>query len=286
MNFPNYDLHCHTTVSDGELSPEKLYELALEQEIEVLAVTDHDTVDGYRHLIGLQQQGLLGTQIKLISGAEFTCLLDNQILHIVALNIDINHPVLLEHIEQLKELRLDRAERIAKKLMKRKLPDLLPLVISKSGQGQIGRPHFAKVLCDLKIVATEAEAFKKYLGAGKVANVKVAWPELETVLNIISLCGGVSVLAHPTKYNLTMSKLRRIIAAFKILGGTGIEISYPGINREQQNILQYEVEKNKLLVSAGSDFHTLKNKWTVLGRYPALPTGLPHVLSECLKLGV
>ncbi|EPJ52159.1 MAG: hypothetical protein OFPI_15280 [Osedax symbiont Rs2] len=166
------------------------------------------------------------------------------------------------------------------------MPDILALVISKSGQGQIGRPHFAKVLCDLKIVTTEAEAFKKYLGAGKPANVKVAWPELETVLQMISLCGGVSILAHPTKYNLTMSKLRRIIAAFKILGGTGIEISYPGINREQQNILQYEVEKNQLLVSAGSDFHTSKNKWTVLGRYPILPAGLPHVLSKCLNLSV
>ena len=113
MNFPNYDLHCHTTASDGELSPQELYELALEQEVEVLAVTDHDTVDGYRQLIELQQQGLLSRQVKLVAGAEFTCLLDNQILHIVALDIDINHPVLLEHLSLLKELRIDRAERIA-----------------------------------------------------------------------------------------------------------------------------------------------------------------------------
>ena len=131
-------------------------------------------------------------------------------------------------------------------------------------------------------MSTEAEAFKKYLGAGKVANVSVQWPTLEQVLKVIKQSGGVSVLAHPTKYKLTMSKLRRIIAEFKLLGGDAIELGYPGVNVQQQNILKFEIEKHQLLVSAGSDFHTPENKWTTLGRYPKISDDLPHVLTKCL----
>ncbi|MCJ8339251.1 MAG: PHP domain-containing protein [Pseudomonadales bacterium] len=282
MIFSQYDLHTHTTASDGVLSPVALYESALQNEIKILAVTDHDTVAGCSQLLSLQRSGEISDQIKLISGAELTCVLDRQVLHIVALGIQIDNPALIEHLSLLESLRLDRAERIAAKLVKKKLPDILSLVYEKAAGGQVGRPHFAKVLCDLKLVSSEAEAFKKYLGAGKVANVSVEWPSLEQVINVIKQSAGVSVLAHPTKYKLTMSKLRRIIAEFKLLGGDGIEISYPGVNIEQQNILKFEIEKHQLLVSAGSDFHTPENKWTTLGRYPKVADDLPHILTKCL----
>lgn len=282
MNYPLYDLHCHSTASDGSLSPEKVYELASEKGIEILALTDHDTVNGYLELCELQHQGEISNSIRLISGAEFTCQLDSQVLHIVGLNMDINNQQLIEHFNLLSQLRIDRAERIAVKLAKKKIENILPLVIAKAEGAQIGRPHFASVLCDLKVVQTPAEAFKKYLGAGKVANVKVDWPSLESVLDVIKESGGVAILAHPTKYNLTMSKLRRIINVFKLYKGDAVEISYPGINREQQNIIKYEVDKHQLMVSAGSDFHTPANKWTQLGHYPAIDTNLPHVLSVCL----
>jgi len=282
MTFSHYDLHTHTTASDGVLSPAALFASALDHGIEILAITDHDTIDGYSQLLSLQQSGKISDQIKLISGAELTCVLERQVLHIVALNIQMDNPGLIEHLSMLETLRLDRAERIAEKLVKKKLPNILSLVHEKAAGAQIGRPHFAKVLCDLKLVSSEAEAFKKYLGAGKVANVSVQWPTLEQVLEVIKQSGGVSVLAHPTKYKLTMSKLRRIIAEFKLLGGDAIEISYPGVNVQQQNILKFEIDKHQLSVSAGSDFHAPENKWTTLGRYPKVADDLPHVLTKCL----
>jgi predicted metal-dependent phosphoesterase TrpH len=284
MNFPVYDLHCHTTASDGDLSPAVLLNLAVEKGIKVLAITDHDTVAGTLEVLKLQQEGVLPNTVRIIPGVELTSVLDNQMLHIVALDFDLEHPALTNHLDHLSFLREERAARIAQKLEKKKLPNILSLVYEKAAGAQIGRPHFAKVLFDLGIVNTEAEAFKKYLGAGKIANVKVEWPELETVLELIKKCDGISVLAHPTKYNLTMSKLRRIISAFKILDGDAIEFSYPGINREQQNILMYEVEKHQLLISAGSDFHTPANKWTELGRYPEITQNLPHVLNKCKQM--
>jgi predicted metal-dependent phosphoesterase TrpH len=280
MAFLKYDLHTHTTASDGSLSPIELFELADKHNIKNLAITDHDTVAGVRYLLDLQQKKLLNAEIKIIAGAEFTCLLNNQILHVVALNVDLNNDLLNEHVLKLHELRIERAEKISQKLQKCKLPDLMPYVLAKVKDGQIGRPHFAKVLCDLGVVANEAAAFKKYLGAGKSANVKVQWPELEEVLAVISGAGGVAVLAHPTKYKLTMSKLRKIIATFAELGGEAIEISYPGVTLEQQKILKYEADKHALSVSAGSDFHTPDNSWIELGRYPDLPSDLPHVLSK------
>lgn len=280
MILPKYDLHTHTTASDGVLSPLALYQLAAEKGVEVLAITDHDTVEGIKDLqkyLGLES---VESGPRLIAGAEFTCLFEKQVLHVVGLGLNVDHVELKQHLSGLEELRLDRARRIAAKLEKKKMPNVFELVLEKAAGAQIGRPHFAKVLCDLKIVSTEADAFKKYLGAGKIGNVSVAWPSLEKVLEVITSSGAVSVLAHPTKYNLTMSKLRKVIAAFSELGGNAIELGYPGINREQQNILAFEADKHNLSVSAGSDFHTPLNRWTVVGAHPPIPDNLPHILNH------
>lgn len=279
MSFLKYDLHTHTTASDGHLTPVELYHRADEQNIKTLAITDHDCVNGIRDLIELQNRNAINNHIKLIPGTELTCLINKQVLHVVALNISLDCPKLLLYLEKLKRLRIERAIKISEKLQKYKLPNILPDVLALVDGGQIGRPHFAKVLTDKGFAASEAAAFNKYLGAGKGANVKVQWPELEETLSVISQAGGISIIAHPTKYKLTMSKLRKVIAEFKGLGGDGIEISYPGITKEQQNIIKFEAKKHDLMVSAGSDFHTPINKWVELGKYPDLPESIPHVLN-------
>ncbi len=280
MHTIKSDLHTHTTASDGVLSPLALFELAQDYSVDVLAVTDHDSTKGIEELIALQKDGHISSKIKLIAGAELTCLIDKQVLHIIALGIELDNPQLRIHMLALESLRTDRARRIADKLIKKQLPDLLPFVLKKARGAQIGRPHFAKVMCDLKIVNCENDAFKKYLGAGKSANVSVQWPALANVLDVIHQAGGRAILAHPTKYKLSMSKLRKIIATFKALGGDGLEISYPGVTKEQQNILVYETAKHQLMVSAGSDFHTPENRWTTLGHYPQVPENLVHVLDK------
>lgn len=282
MEQLKYDLHTHSIASDGVLSVNQLFDLAIEHNINYLALTDHDTINGSKSLFEYQKTQGHETSLNVISGAELTCMLGKQVLHIVALDIELDNPCLKDHLSRLSTLRYERAVRIASKLEKKKIPNLLPMIEAKVDSGLIARPHFARALCELGYVKSEAEAFKRYLGRGKVADVSVEWPELEDVLDIIKKAKGISVLAHPTKYNLTTSKLRRILEEFKLLGGEAVEVSYPGISIEQQRILSYEAEKHSLMVSAGSDLHDPQNKWTVLGRYPAISPNLPHVLDKIL----
>lgn len=272
-----YDLHCHSNASDGTLSPLQLVDAAVAKGVQLLALTDHDTVAGVKQLYASEHTL---RDIQLVPGVEFTCKFEKQVLHVVALGLDIHSERLAKHLTLLDQLRFERAERIAYKLTKKKLPDVLPAVLKRVDGGQIARPHFAKVLCDLGIVRSQGEAFDKYLGKGKVGDVSVEWPELESLLSLINACGGVSVLAHPTKYRLKINKVRKLLACFKALGGDAVEISYPGITPEQQAIIKYEALEHGLFVSAGSDFHDPEYKWTELGRFPQVPEGVPHILTK------
>lgn len=281
-DYPHYDLHCHSSASDGMLSPSELLSLAQEKGLRCLALTDHDTVAGVSAINEMQSQGEF-SDLTIINGAEFTCLLDRQVLHVVGLNLNLASVTLHTYLQQLDQLRYERAERIAHKLVKKKLPNILPQVLEEAAGGQLARPHFARVLCRMGVVQTQSEAFDKYLGRGKAGDVSVQWPDVEHLLAVIRESGGLAILAHPTKYNLTMSKLRKVIAAFKDFGGHAVEISYPGINKEQQNIIKYEALKHELMVSAGSDFHDPGYRWTDLGSYPQVPEGVPHVLDVLIK---
>ncbi|KXJ57046.1 MAG: phosphotransferase [Neptuniibacter sp. Phe_28] len=277
MELPKYDLHCHTTASDGALEPHVLLARAKERQIEVLAITDHDTLAGIAQFSDEDLEG-----IRLISGVEFTCTWNQRVLHIVGLGLDVTSVELKDYLATLSALRLARARKVADQLMTMGLPDLYLAAKEKGGEGVIGRPHFARVMLEQGLVSTEQQAFKKYLGIGKKGDVKMEWPSLVEVLSVIKNAGGVSILAHPTKYKMTFTKLRGAINDFTEAGGDGIEVSYPGMTPDHHfQLLRIAKEKN-MMISAGSDFHSPGHTWTDLGKYPPLKSNVNHVLNYLL----
>lgn len=277
MDLPRYDLHCHSTASDGVLSPSELLNLAHEKGLEVLALTDHDTIAGFNELKALNRN-----QVKIISGSEFTCQWNSRILHIVGLGIDSESAKLKKYFVHLEFLRTQRAKEIASRLIKMGLPDLFSDAEKAADGGSIGRPHFARVMLEKGLVSNEQQAFKKYLGAGKKGDVKIEWPDLSETISTISESSGLSVLAHPTKYKMTFTKIREVIAAFKELGGAGIEVSYPGVTPDQHMHLNRIAKNNQLMISAGSDFHSPNHGWTDLGKFPPLKETENHILHRLL----
>ncbi|WP_417228118.1 PHP domain-containing protein [Amphritea sp.] len=277
--LPFSDLHCHSCYSDGELTPAELLQGAHERGVAVFAITDHDTVAG----IGELRTAAADYDVKVLSGIELTSEWGRNMVHIVGLGFDEHHPALCDYLRKIDQLRLQRAGLINEKLMKRNMPDLLPRVLELSGTGQVGRPHFAQAMVEAGVVKNEVQAFNRYLGAGKVGDVKAEWPTMEEAIDIIHQAGGIAVLAHPTKYNMTFTKVRILTGGFCEQGGDAIEISYPGIESGHQLQLDKLASKFNIMVSAGSDFHKRQFHWTDIGKYPRYSSVNHHVLSKLLQ---
>jgi 3',5'-nucleoside bisphosphate phosphatase len=261
----NIDFHCHTTASDGSLDPSTLIDLALERDVKMLSVTDHDTMDAYR------QFGPAANQLQLIPGIELSTQWSRRGVHIVGLNVDIDSEPMEQAIRQQSAARQGRAEIIAERLARLGFSGCLEGAQSFSSGPQVGRPHFAQYLLKIGAVSTIDQAFKRYLGAGKVGDVKDQWPELDTVIGWIRDAGGVAVLAHPTKYKVTRTKLVELIGAFKAAGGEAMEVisgaQVPSVTRDMARLCR----DSGLDASCGSDFHSLNQPWASLGHVAPLP---------------
>ncbi|PIE24920.1 MAG: phosphatase [Neptuniibacter caesariensis] len=277
MDLPRYDLHCHSTASDGTLTPTELLQRAEQKGIKVLALTDHDTIQGAIELTRSSQY-----KVKLISGAELTCAWNGRVIHIVGLGFDLESADMSDYLQNIAQLRVERARKITLQLMQLGLPDLYDEAKNLSDGGSIGRPHFAKAMVKLGLVASEQQAFKKYLAVGKKGDVKMQWPDISDTVDVIKQAGGFSVIAHPTKYKMTFTKLRAVVADFVQCGGDGLEVSYPGVTPDQHYHLLRIADQYNLLTSAGSDFHSPAQGWAELGKYPPLKSVKNHILSHLL----
>ena len=270
-----YDLHCHSTASDGALSPRDLVSRAFEQGVNVLALTDHDTVDGLEEArLQAQQLG-----IRLINGIELSCTHLNQCLHIVGLNIDPDHPGLREGLSKQQALRDERAKRIADKLAKKGIPGVYEAVLVNAGKGEITRTHFAEYLLRQAYVNSMQEAFDRYLNKGQPAYVSTTWASLEEVVSWIVNAGGIAVLAHPLRYKLSNKWINRALAVFKEAGGQGIEVVNGRGSLEEVRLAQQFAERHQLVASTGSDFHAPDSPYLELGRLVELPATLIPVWS-------
>ncbi len=266
---PKFDLHMHSTASDGALSPAELVGRAAEASIRYLALTDHDT------LAGLSEARAEAARhgIRFIPGVELTCRWHKRTLHLLGLGIDPEYEGWREYEARLQRLRERRAETIAAKLKGKRAPeDILERARKHAGRGQIGRPHFARALLEAGMVSSENEAFDRYLGQGKVGDVKAEWPDVTEAIAIVQASGGKAVLAHPTKYRMTFSRLRLLLSALAEAGVDGFEIGYPGISQDYIRLLLKQAEVLNLQVSSGSDFHSPEHHWTGLGRFPRVET--------------
>ncbi|TGN41312.1 PHP domain-containing protein [Marinobacter confluentis] len=267
------DLHCHSTASDGALSPEDLITRASEKGVTHLALTDHDTVAGLTRAAS----SAAGAGISLISGTELSCVWRSQTIHVVGLDFDSDDPVFRAALDRQNDNRWGRARAITDKLSRLGVDDLLGKATLCANGDVPGRPHFARVLVDEGIVKDPAQAFKRHLGAGKPGDVKAFWPELEEVVQWIVDAGGVAVLAHPRKYRLTATRLRALVADFKRAGGRSIEVSTSGQSSGDLGFLAELCRREELLGSQGSDFHFPGAPWCELGRITKMPDGIEPV---------
>ncbi len=262
-----YDLHSHSTASDGALSPTELVIRAKAQKVTALALTDHDTISGLNEAI--ETANLM--EIKLIPGIELSTTWKKRCLHIVGLNIDPSSKILLDGLKYQQTIRAERAKTIALKLEKKGIKGAYEAVVSASKNGMITRSHFADFLLKENHVSQGQEAFDRYLGDGKPAYVATIWADLNEAINWIQQAGGVAVLAHPLRYKMTASWMRRLLVEFKEMGGVGIEVVTGRSSKEDIRISANYATKFELAGSVGSDFHTPKNQWVELGRFPQLP---------------
>ncbi|MDP7592989.1 MAG: PHP domain-containing protein [Litorilituus sp.] len=275
------DLHCHSHCSDGSLSPQTLIDRALNYQIAVLAITDHDTVAGYN----IAQDYLVekNMPIKLISGIEISTSWQGFEIHIVGLNLNVNHVALQQLIKDQQQAREERALAMGEKLAKCGFPTVYEEAKKIAGKGSITRAHFAKILFQQGHVGTLQKAFDQYLGKKgrntQRAYVKPNWCSVEQAVEVIHLAGGSAVMAHPIRYDLSAKWLRRLIVYFKESQGDALEVILPQMNPQQRQImLNYCLEYN-LHASTGSDFHH-PNKWSDLGRNLILPDGAIPVWAQ------
>ncbi|RDV24324.1 PHP domain-containing protein [Alteromonas aestuariivivens] len=257
------DLHSHTRFSDGQLTPSELVLRAHTMQVDVLAITDHDTVAGLDEAHACQAGQKRPMQI--IDGVEISTRWHGFDIHIVGLNVDRKAPCLTEKLAQQTKTRNERAAKIGEKLAKCGFEGVLEKARSLAGVGQVTRAHFARALVSDYGVANMDAAFKKYLGKGKRASVSAEWPSIEQAIGWIQQAGGQAVLAHPAHYDMTTKWLRRLVAEYASAGGDGIEAVFPGLNPDKQKIIAGLAVEYGLLASAGSDFH-FPSRWTELGR--------------------
>ncbi|HHF3004759.1 RNase RNM [Vibrio antiquarius] len=271
------DLHSHTTASDGRLEPKDLVERALSFDIEVLAITDHDTVDG----LALAKQHVQDNNlpIKIINGIEISTVWQNKDIHIVGLNIDPENEQLSVLIEQQKQHRITRSELIAERLQKATREGVLEEVRQIAGDAPVTRAHFAKWLVDNGYAKTMQMVFKKYLTRNNPGYVPPNWCSMKDAVDAIHAAGGLAVLAHPGRYKLTAKWIKRLLAAFVEANGDAMEVSQPQqAQQERRNLADYAIQY-KLLASQGSDFH-YPSPWMELGRNLWLPAGVEPVWKD------
>jgi len=249
------------------LAPEALIDRAIERNIETLAITDHDTMVGYRQVKDYaKERGL-----SLIPGIELSSQWRGIGIHVVGLGMDSTHPVIVEAERSQTEVRRERAKTIAQRLEKKLQKTIDFSAVEALAGGEVGRPHFAQYLVNEGMVSDRPTAFKKYLGAGKVGDVKSGWPEMETVVKWIVESGGQAVLAHPHHYKLTRTKLLDCLAAFQHAGGQAMEICCGLMDKNQAGQLKKIAQDQELLGSCGSDFHGPNKFGLDLGVMPPFP---------------
>lgn len=276
------DLHTHSNISDGTLSPELLVQAAIDVNLHMLALTDHDTMDGLQRAKNAAQ----GHDLNIISGAEISSQWSRPStkksygVHIVALNMQDEAPI-FEALEQQKRIRAQRAKVICELLEKcigfQIYDDVLAKVENQADR--VTRTHIAKTLVEKNVVTRPQQAFDRFLKEGKRAFVKFEGLGLKETIDVIHQSKGFAVLAHPTRYDLSATNVRYLIELFATSGGDAIELPPPIEPLSTRQMIDRMIEQYQLAVSIGSDFHGENMPWIKLGNTPK-PTDKQHGIWE------
>lgn len=264
----NYDLHCHSSISDGVLAPAQLVQRAAEKGVDVLALTDHDDVGGLHEAAQAAQAAGIG----FVNGVEISVTWSGVTLHVVGLNIDAASPALQNGLAIIQQGRRERAERIGRELGKHGIPDAYEGALRHATNPHlVGRTHFARFLIEQGVCKDVRSVFKKYLVRGKPGYVSHDWTSLDNAVAWIRAAGGQAVLAHPGRYDLKGKATRRLLGAFRELGGEGVEVVTGSHSPDQYTLFAELANLYGLSASRGSDFHAPGEYGRELGGGPALP---------------
>lgn len=266
------DLHVHSNASDGSLGAAEVRQRAAEHGVELMALTDHDTLAGFRRL-----RDRISPGPRVLCGVELSSVWRGVGVHVLGLGMAPEHPSTRFAEAYQQQARHRRGHLIAQRLAKLGLGETLDEARGYAGDAQLGRPHFARCLVERGIVANVAQAFDRYLGAGRAGDVKALWPSLTQVAEWVNKAGGVALLAHPLKYRLTNTRLRALVKEFRAAGGRGLEVISGSQSPDQTAHLARLAREHQLYASVGSDFHVPDLPWRELGCGGALPAGLEPV---------
>lgn len=266
-----YDLHSHSTASDGLLTPTELVLRAVEQKIDVLALTDHDTVAGVKEA----KYAAENQPIRLISGVEISIQWQEKSIHLAALNVDEDNLALQALLAQQGQCRELRAREIGEKLAKVGIPNAYEGA-KQLASGEVTRAHYGRFLVNNGYVKNDEQAFRRYLGMGKPAYVKPNWCDMQTAIDITHQAGGLICVAHPLRYKMTGRWIRKLLEEFKQRGGDGVEVAGCGQTPDQRQLLARWANEYRLLASVGSDFH-YPTGWIELGKNLQLPQSVTPI---------
>lgn len=240
------DLHIHTTASDGQSSPRAILALADRMKLACIAITDHDTLEGY-----LEARELEGDyEVELIPGIEITGGWEGRECHLLAYAFDPGHEAVRRLCRRHKRARLERGKWIIEQLAGEGIELDIEEVKVEANWGNIGRPHIASLLVKKGYVASSREAFIRYLGDHALGPIESDYFEFDEAVRMVKEAGGVAVLAHPGRL-YTASERRALAEA----GLDGIEVIHPSHDWETQKELEAFATRQDLLVTGGSDFH-------------------------------
>lgn len=272
--MPNVDLHCHSTVSDGALSPAALAARAKANGVDVWALTDHDELDG----IAEARKAAQSLGMKHVAGVEISVTWAGKTVHIVGLRIDETNEALRQGLMHTRSGRERRAHEMAAQLAAAGIPDAFDGALKFVGNPDlISRTHFARYILERGVCRDISDVFRNYLTEGKPGYVPHHWASLKDAVGWIRGAGGVAVVAHPGRYDFSDTALDALFAEFKQLGGTGVEVVTGSHTVDEYARFAGVALKLGLLASRGSDFHAPGESHADLGTLPPLPASLTPV---------
>ena len=270
----NADLHCHSVVSDGTLTPEALAARAKANGVQLWALTDHDEVGGQERAIASAK----ALDMKYVTGVEISITFAGKTVHIVGLGFDHTNTDLVQGLRNTRGGRAERAKEMSDGLAKVGIHGAFEGALKYAGNHElISRTHFARFLVESGVCKDTSEVFRKYLTENKPGFVPHRWASLESAVNWITGAGGVAVIAHPARYGFTANEEFALFTEFINHGGRGVEVITG--SHSSADALQYAdtaLEFN-LAASRGSDFHSPDESHTDLGTLPWLPGQLKPV---------
>ena len=274
MNTLNADLHCHSVISDGTLTPEELAGRAKAQGVELWALTDHDEIGGQNRAAA----AAAACGLDYLTGVEISVTFLQQTVHIVGLGFDASNTQLAQGLQQTRGGRSQRAREMASDLARVGIQGAFEGALKYAGNPDlISRTHFARFLVETGVCKDTYEVFRKYLTEGKPGYVEHRWASLKEAVHWITQAGGLAVIAHPARYKFSANEEMALFTEFKGHGGRGIEVVTGSHSVAESVSYTASALEFGLAASRGSDFHSPAESRTELGALPMLPGELTPV---------